>query len=93
MENILYQWYILKSERLSNAQFIEMAKSIIEITNEQSRGNRHTNFTGSVQWLNGFRKRYSIEHGQRCGSSQTQQTKKTNKETAEQTDIKDATVS
>lgn len=93
MENVLYQWYIHKSERLSNVQFIGMARCIIGITNESRRSIRHTNFKGSIQWLNGFRKRYGIEQGQRCGSSRTtQQPVEANKKTAEQVDIKDATV-
>lgn len=93
MENILYQWYIHKSERLSNVQFIEMAKRIVDIINEQSRSIRSTNFTGSMKWLKSFRKRYGIiEHGQRCGSSRTQQPVESNKKDAEKLDVKDATV-
>lgn len=61
MENILYAWYTYKSEHLTNAQFMTMAKVILMIIKEKGRGNR--SFNASTAWVNGFKKRYNIDNG------------------------------
>lgn len=70
MENILYLWYLQQTGRLTNAQIIEKARSIIAITEEKpSKGSR--SFKGTSSWVTGFKKRYDIPLRKKtCGLNQ-----------------------
>ncbi len=60
MENILYCWLAQQTTNITNNALAEKAKQIIGVINERPFARNVPVFSGTYNWVNGFKKRYGI---------------------------------